>query len=295
MAAPGRSASVAQRLDGVAAPVDGMPRRHQRARLGEQQEQHAIDDGERLAERRGDTRSAVRRAAASRRRAACGSSPFSSSLERVAHAVAKRRGDGHAVAGGLATTTCGVRSRSASARTSAQQSACAAGPVDDLLEIELEMRARMRAPHVAQPERAAVEAHRPVGVQPPAFAREVGPERVHRRAPRRDDDRARQAGAGRVDRDRLAAADQPRFAQREAEQVEHRRQADVDDRPHGRRRSEPRTATMPTTAPAPRGARSRAGSREPASCACASQCSAKSCDTRWPLTPASIRRSRRRP
>ena len=39
---------VAQRLDRVAVAVDRMPERHQAARFGEQQEQQAVDDGQRL-------------------------------------------------------------------------------------------------------------------------------------------------------------------------------------------------------------------------------------------------------
>ena len=46
----GRSAAVAQRLDAVALAVDRMPQRDEAARFGEQQEQDAIDDRERLLE-----------------------------------------------------------------------------------------------------------------------------------------------------------------------------------------------------------------------------------------------------
>ena len=42
---------VAQRLDAVALPINGMPERHQPARLGEEQEQQAVYDRQRLLER----------------------------------------------------------------------------------------------------------------------------------------------------------------------------------------------------------------------------------------------------
>ena len=47
---PASLGGIAQTFEAVALAIDGMPQRHERARFGEQQEQHAVDDRQRLLE-----------------------------------------------------------------------------------------------------------------------------------------------------------------------------------------------------------------------------------------------------
>ncbi len=224
-----------QRLDGVAALIDGMPRRHQAARLGEEQEEQAVDDRERQLEGLGRGNS--------RPRAECADQQ----LERLADAVAQGTTDSQTVALGSLHNLARDRRACVGSRHGPAHLE-RRGVLDRVLESDVEIRARPTPPEIPEPEADAVEAEGPPGTEEICAGPSCGGVRhptVQTAAPQRDDDGNFRIRSVNANHDGVAVGHGRRARGRVAQHVEQWCRAVGDDLPEAGRWAQRRAFAAP--------------------------------------------------